>query len=627
MASLTPGILLKLLQHLDDKETKVAGQHRSALLQVISIVPSLDDDPWKSRGFYLRVSDSQHSAYVSVSEQDVELILSDKIQLGQFIHVTRLDSGSPVPVLRGLKPVPNRRPCVGDPKDLISSDFLTARNRPDPKRGKKNGEVKRVEVKTKINRVVLSEDVISRRQSIGNGKVDGLEMRRLSFDSVRRGWDRSPGEKNGAGATPRSKSKTGFPGSDSLPSVKKPSLDKVSTPRHSTVSISPLTSRNNIVSPRSVSKLTRKDVELIVSPRSVSKPTRKNLELIVSPRAVSKPARKDLELSQDKTLPCNLTKVALSFNNWSDSRISWSSLPSTVRDLGKEVTSSRNVAFLSAMHALEEAAAAEGVIQCMSMFAELCESSKKVPAGQLIEQFLNLHQYMQKAASLTKSLVMRTPEAKGNDKLCLQDPFPEICHNFTNKNAASWIQAAVDSELSKFCLFTKEDKNGNLDDEKSHHIILESTPKISEAENHSPVNKQSTKANGLSGPNSSRRSSVSKPKQHLPATTRRTNIEREEWSEGSGVKEAANLAEKLLSSSRAWFLNFLEDALSKGFGLDTVDGNSEIVDLLGQLKSVNQWLDDMLKLGNRIDKRVEGLKQKLYRFLLDHVDSSILGGK
>lgn len=190
--------------------------NNNGVFQVISIVPSLDDDPWKSRGFYLRVSDSQHSAYVSVSEQDIELILSDKIQLGQFIHVTRLDSGSPVPVLRGLKPVPNRRPCVGDPKDLISSDFLTARNRPDPKRGKKNGEVKRVEVKTKINRVVLSEDVKSRRQSIGNGKVDGLEMRRLSFDSVRRGWDRSPGEKNGAGATPRSKSKTGFPGSDSV---------------------------------------------------------------------------------------------------------------------------------------------------------------------------------------------------------------------------------------------------------------------------------------------------------------------------------------------------------------------------------------------------------------------------
>ncbi|XP_059311987.1 uncharacterized protein LOC132063459 [Lycium ferocissimum] len=629
MASLTPGILLKLLQHLDDKDTKVAGEHRSALLQVISIVPSLDDDPWKSRGFYLRVSDSQHSAYVSVSEQDVDLILSDNIQLGQFIHVTRLDSGSPVPVLRGVKPVPKRRPCVGDPKDLISSDFLTARTRPDPKRGKKNGEVKRVETgRPKVNRVmVVSEDVKSRRQSIGNGKVDGLEMRRLSLDSVRRGWDRSPGEKNGSGAaTPRSKYKSGLLGSDPIPSVKKPSLDKVSTPRLSTASISPLTSKNNIVSPRSVGKPTRKDLELIVSPRSVGKPTRKDLDLIASPRTVSKPTRKDLELSQDETLPCNLTKVALSFKNWSDSRISWSSLPSTVRDLGKEVTSYRNVAFLSAMHALEEAAASEGVIQCMSMFAELCESSKNVPAGQLVEQFLNLHQNMQKAADVTKSLVTRTHEAKGNDKLCLQNRFPEICHNLTNKNAASWIQAAIDSELSNFCLFIKEGKKGDLDNEKSHYVILKNNPTISEAENQPPKNKQSPKTNGPSGPDSTGRRSVSQAKQHLPAT-KRTNIGREEWSKGSGLKQAANLAEKLLSSSRAWFLNFLEDSLSKGFGLNTAEGNSEIASLLGQLKRVNQWLDDMVKLGNRVDERVEGLKKKLYRFLLDHVDSSILGGK
>ncbi|XP_009792715.1 uncharacterized protein LOC107808967 isoform X2 [Nicotiana tabacum] len=589
MASLTPGILLKLLQHLDDKQTKVAGEHRSALLQVISIVPSLDDDPWKSRGFYLRVSDSQHSAYVSVSEDDVELILSDKIQLGQFIHVTRLDSGSPVPVLRGIKPVPKRRPCVGDPKDLISSDFLTARNRPDPKRGKKNAEVKRVEAKTKVNRVVVSEDrdTKSRRQSIGNGKMEGLEMRRLSLDSVRKGWDRSPGEKNGAGATPRSNSKSGFSGSDSLPYVKKPSFDKVSTPRHSTASISPLTNKN----------------------------------IIVSPRSVTKPTRKDLDLLQDETLPCNLTKVALSFKNWSDSRISWSSLPST------EVTSYRNVVFLSAMHALEETAAAEGVIQCMSMFAELCESWKKVPAGQLVEQYLNLHENMQKAAAVVKSLVMRrTPEAKGSDKFCLQNPFPEVCHNFTNKNAASWIQAAIDSELSNFCLFIKEGKKGDLDNEKSHYVILENNRKNSEAENQSPKNKQSPKTNGPSGPDSGGRRSVSHSKQRLPAT-RRTNTEREQWSKGSGLKEAAILAEKLLASSRAWFLNFLEDSLNKGFGLNTVEGNSEIAGLLGQLKRVNQWLDDMVKLGSRVDERVEGLRKKLYRFLLDHVDSSILGGK
>lgn len=33
MASLTPGILLKLVKNVDDKEAKVVGEHRSALLQ------------------------------------------------------------------------------------------------------------------------------------------------------------------------------------------------------------------------------------------------------------------------------------------------------------------------------------------------------------------------------------------------------------------------------------------------------------------------------------------------------------------------------------------------------------------------------------------------------------------
>lgn len=34
MVSLTPGTLQKLLQNAGDKEFKVAGEHRSALLQV-----------------------------------------------------------------------------------------------------------------------------------------------------------------------------------------------------------------------------------------------------------------------------------------------------------------------------------------------------------------------------------------------------------------------------------------------------------------------------------------------------------------------------------------------------------------------------------------------------------------
>ncbi|KAE8124666.1 hypothetical protein FH972_019531 [Carpinus fangiana] len=40
MANLVPGVLLKLLQHMNT-DIKVAGEHRSSLLQVVSIVPAL----------------------------------------------------------------------------------------------------------------------------------------------------------------------------------------------------------------------------------------------------------------------------------------------------------------------------------------------------------------------------------------------------------------------------------------------------------------------------------------------------------------------------------------------------------------------------------------------------------
>lgn len=151
----------------------------------------------------MRVSDSVHSAYVSVSDEDMDLISSDKVQLGQFIHVTWLDSGSPVPVLRGIKPVPNRRPCVGDPKDLISSDFLNA----------KKVEI-RVKSNGKVKKFVKNEQSHLRRLSFGNGKsVGGTESRRLSLDSARRGWDSSPQSKNGVS---KSKLKVSPSASDSV---------------------------------------------------------------------------------------------------------------------------------------------------------------------------------------------------------------------------------------------------------------------------------------------------------------------------------------------------------------------------------------------------------------------------
>lgn len=191
--------------------------------QVIGIVPSLagadDGDPWNSKGFFLRVSDSVHSAYVAVTEDDLDLILSDKIQLGQFIHVTRLDSGPSVPVLRGVRPVPKRRPCVGDPKDLISSDSLPNRSKVDfsekGKKGVRRGELKVRKLKEKT---LVRDDLKSTRLSFGNGKSEGLELRRLSLDSSRKAWDRSPRAKNGVQSVSKSKEASSSPGSATVSS-------------------------------------------------------------------------------------------------------------------------------------------------------------------------------------------------------------------------------------------------------------------------------------------------------------------------------------------------------------------------------------------------------------------------
>ena len=189
MASLTPGVLSKLILNAGNKDVKVFGEHRSALLQVIEIVPSLagGDDLWQSRGFFLKLSDSLHSAYVSVSDEDVDLISTDKIQLGQFVHVAGLDAGSPVPVLRGIKPVPKRRPCVGNPKDLVSSDLLPIRSSVVHF----SRTTKKDKLKSKAKRSLL-EDTKSRRTSIGSRPtLECLELRRLSLDSARKAWDQS----------------------------------------------------------------------------------------------------------------------------------------------------------------------------------------------------------------------------------------------------------------------------------------------------------------------------------------------------------------------------------------------------------------------------------------------------
>ncbi|KAF3609209.1 hypothetical protein DY000_02050666 [Brassica cretica] len=185
MASLTPRVLIKLLQTMNTN-IKVRGEYRSVLLQVISIVPALaGSELWPNQGFFIKVSDSSHSTYVSLRNEDNELILNNKLGLGQFFYVDKLEPGTPVPVMVGVRPISGRHPFVGNPKDLMQMLVPTETTTPPPlqednhKQKKDGARSSAVESLRRRPGFVIKEEktgVASRyMQGVSNARVSGSD--------------------------------------------------------------------------------------------------------------------------------------------------------------------------------------------------------------------------------------------------------------------------------------------------------------------------------------------------------------------------------------------------------------------------------------------------------------------
>ncbi|PON49651.1 hypothetical protein PanWU01x14_228840 [Parasponia andersonii] len=607
MASLTPGVLSKLLNNAANKDVRVTGGHRSALLQVIEILPSLagaddddDGDPWRSRGFFLKVSDSVHSAYVSISDQDLDLVYNDEIQLGQFVYVTRLDSATPVPILRGLKPVPKRRPspCVGNPIDLVTSDLLPLPgvgthfgfSKPKSKIPKIGGGKNVVEkggserrdsknnaiVKTKARNSALKSGTLV-KTSPGKGmSFEGLELRRLSLDSARKAWDHSPTCNDTSQRTSsRFKSKQ-VPAS--------------------------VVSDKGASTPRKTSSLKRPN--LSISPL-------KNKNDSLSPLLTKKSSKKELKSLREGPAPIRLVKVPLTNRTWSEQRISWDVLPQTITELGKQAVHHRNAALLAAARSLEEASAAEGVIRCMWIFSEVCESSQKSSAGSLVLKFLDLNQKMQSVATGVDSLLNSSLPGADSSSSCS-----------ASTNATSWIKAAIGTNLSTFNLFRKQENDEILNGEKCHYVVLENASAEVNFESPPPASKHSNRNHGTLLSDSIAKGSQS-GSGRFSSAARKSTTERDGLSKVSKLNEVASLAQKLLLASREWFLKYLEDSLNIGFGMKREEGSPDVASLLGQLKRVNHWLDNLVMSGACEGGRIDCLRKKLYGFLLEHVDSAV----
>ncbi|KAF3628457.1 nucleolar protein dao-5 [Capsicum chacoense] len=727
MATLVPGVLLKLLQHMNT-DVKVAGEHRSSLLQVVSIVPALaGGELFPNQGFYLKVSDSSHATYVSLPDEHDDLILSDKIQLGQFIHVERLEAASPVPILRGVRPVPGRHPCVGTPEDIVATHslgFLNNNGNVSP--GSKSRDKTKSPSKAN-NHVGLKDNKSAVSRSNSGTKEEKVEKKKPTLT-----WSKSHlsklalnvVEKKDSLMRVKSSSSRSIPTSPtscySLPTsfekfsngvkqqakVKglerlekatgKPGLEKSSSARGASptpkrvlggnplknylqgLELEPKALRkswegNMDLKSRESPRLRVNKHDLKPEPRSTSVPRKSTSEKLTSKEdnrgVLAKSSKEEnkahtslkktstngepvdadksskQKTSKGKKLPGevnnglqDLVKVAVSNRILADGNVAWSSLPSSLTKIGKEVMKHRDAAQIAAIEAMQVASATESLLRCLSTYSELSSSAKEDNAQPAVEQFLALHASL-KNVHLVGDALSKTIAATGSESDHEENPSEEALKAVSEnrKQATLWVNAALATNLSSFSVYSKKATSSPIAPSaplpspktiaiNQPMLVLDNSTKNAPAKTQSkprPIVSSKIQSSGSQRRLTDGLAANQKPKSPPPA----------DWVRGDGLEEAVDLAEMLRVASQDWFLGFVERFLDADVDASALSDNGQIAGMLSQLKSVNDWLDEISSSKDDespqiASETIDRIRKKIYEYLLTHVESAAaaLGG-
>jgi hypothetical protein len=393
MASLTPGILLKVLKNINS-DVKVCGEYRSILLQVISIVPAITgSELWPDHGFFIKVSDSSHSTYVSLSKEDDELILSNKLQLGQFIYVEKVQPSVPVPILVGVRTVPGRNPCIGNPKDLMQmstpSGVLEALDQ--QQKSTKPAELPESEKENSQRKVVIKEQKagVASRYMLGissnNRKITNLNS---SIDSDKSNGGSSVCDSNQKSVSSATKVKQ-EPKPQDRPNVTSPNQAKlISTKQEVNKDLrknsgrSPSQSGSAVVKKQMPRDSKKESATEGSSPpklyrNSPPRPAR------TSPPKLSVPAKPNVTSSSLSSVPNVKRRV-------SQETVSWDSLPTSLIKSGKAVVRRKTIALIVAAEAQREATAAASLVKGLGIFAEMRKSAEEDSHG-AVNKFFQLN--------------------------------------------------------------------------------------------------------------------------------------------------------------------------------------------------------------------------------------------
>uniref|UniRef100_A0A7N0TVP0 Uncharacterized protein n=1 Tax=Kalanchoe fedtschenkoi TaxID=63787 RepID=A0A7N0TVP0_KALFE len=585
MGSLSAGVLLKLLEEMDSNRNPSDEYRKPVLLQIRSIIPILKDgNLWPNQGFYLRVADLTHAIYASLPYDQRDMILNDRLQLGQFIYVERLERAYPVPILIGLTPIPGRHFCVGKPKDLLANNFLqyggngTAESKKAVEkkaRGKYRSLSPSATRRSLVGRSSSVQKVRKRNPRCEDDDSDSDCSNLSMVSSVsrvsRRNWK----------STDLSTIKEITEATVVKPKMK-PTIEKRSA------SVSPTHSAGyNSSDEKSCAKTERKRSD--TTPRFAKSPPKSNI--FRTKHQVPIPSVPPAE-------PCKVKTDGDSF---------WDSIPSVLSKIGIEVARQRDLALLAAAEALQEAAAAERLLKSLRTLSDL--QSVNQDSGQpLVDSFLKLQENLTRTRIIIQSLtdVTASSEASdGNSKSRI--PIKEVLER--RKQATDWAAAAVASDLSTDSLPSQQPPITPSDTQPS---VTSPPPKPS-------------------------------PKQKLPSLFRRARKNSDMASADfcidprvrSSLSASTSFASTLESECRKWFLSYIDKYIDEIRSGGSGSSDRQTVSIMNQLKRVNDWLDTITR--RQPDRRLNPkdmdtwelqacgrVRNKIIMFLLNHVTRTAL---
>ncbi|KAJ4762848.1 dicer-like protein (DUF936) [Rhynchospora pubera] len=608
MSSLQPGVILELLQAADPSSRKetipLTGHLVPAVLQVTGITPAVagPDIFAGHQGFYLRLSDLSHSSYFSLPAEHDNLILADRLHLGQLLQVNCLKPSVPVPILHEFLVLPGRFPCLKDTADLTV---------PNPNSNSSSTDIKKViytsscafsprappspKVKSHLPRSVSATASRTWFMSspLDNSALKKGELERRSSEvlsELRKIRVTCPDDDSGndsdessrfSSCTPSSSNYSALRDMANLKSVRKGWDDTESLksikPTHSrsrSASLSP----NRLPPPRSIPK-NPSSLEKMSSKRKTERAF--NVLGGFSKRKIYPTPSKTTRES-----PCTPSHFcAANFIKWPESSVAWTTLSQNLSKHGREALKHRDSSLQTALDALMEASASNILIQCLSKYAEI-HSDKDDDPKDLIDRYLQFQRDLDQAILITQSM---TKQKKLNKAISKTASERKQC-------AFSWIKAALESNLTKH-------PNQAIPNSKFTAPVDET---LGESKIVSPVSCCQKARSRKSGDN---------------------------MTEQNTFLAVLELATALRIESTQWFLKYVEKFL------DAVEAcESHVGGVLCQMKKLDDWLNDVLKkekavvlvdknkdstmLSEDEDEACERVRKKIYGVLLRHVESA-----